>query len=95
MPCGWVGNTQQCHAKTGGTGRKDDWQRTFPGCGPHRVVEIVDGFPRSQLVEGCHKEAGRIGVKTFAAKYGKTQLEFAAETQRRYTESLAHHGWSA
>lgn len=33
--CGIEGYTQQCHAKTGGTGRKDDHTRTFPGCGPH------------------------------------------------------------
>lgn len=85
--CGWRGEPeemQQCHVKTGGTGRKDEWTRTFPGCGPHELRKpstINPGVFLSATIEGCHHESGRIGVKSFEKKHGVVLMELAAKTQ--------------
>lgn len=44
--CGHVGHSETAHAATGGMGRKADWTRTFPACGPHPVGKL--------LRDGCH-----------------------------------------
>jgi hypothetical protein len=85
--CGWQGKPeqmQQCHARTGGTGYKGPWTETFPGCGPHWVRPNGIGIKFDLLIEGCHKEQGRCGVKTFEMKRDVVLLELAAETQREW-----------
>jgi hypothetical protein len=47
--CGVIGWSECAHIKTGGMGRKDDWTRTIPLCGPHTN-------PRRQTITiGCHR----------------------------------------
>lgn len=76
--CGIEGYTQQCHAQTGGKGRKDDWTRTFPACGPHPVWREAMHAPERTLDEGCHKrqpaKAERLALA--AATYARFIAEF-------------------
>ena len=54
LGCGYRGmQIEQAHVHTGGVGRKDDWTRTGPLCGPH--YECVEGGGWA-LVEGCHAQ---------------------------------------
>lgn len=85
--CGWIGKPeqmQQCHARTGGTGYKAHWTKTFPGCGPHMVAvgewKAEMEFRPLALIDGCHAESGR-GVKTFEKARGVKLLDLAAKTQ--------------
>lgn len=84
--CGFRGEPeqmQQCHAITGGMSRKSDWEKTFPGCGPH--WEHDHSATRDcRLVEGCHAEAGRIGVRSFERAHDVVLLDLAAQTQNRW-----------
>lgn len=88
--CGFRGEPeqmQQAHARTGGTGRKDDWTRTFPACGGHTVWVEAMHVPFARWVDGCHAESGR-GVKTFEKTHGVKLLDLAAQTQQAWLASL-------
>lgn len=84
--CGYAGATEAAHTTTGGMGRKADASTLVPLCGPHQVIAI-DG--KSRLVEGCHRESHRIGVKSFERKYGLS-LSFIAS--RLFAERSARAG---
>jgi hypothetical protein len=77
QPCVICGDRPSvaAHLKSGGTGRKDDVERTVPMCVPHH--DEFDG----------RKVAG--GKRTFLAKYGKTMdwmFRVAALIDERWRE---------
>lgn len=73
---------EQAHAKGGGIARKADWTATFPLCGPHYEPCVDHGG--YELVEGCHRELHRIGVKSFEQRHGVTLLSLVADTQQQW-----------
>lgn len=77
--CAWQGNTEQAHAATGGMGRKASWTASLPLCGPHPTLYGGHG-----IVEGCHRESHRTGVKSFEAKHGVNLIALAAKTRANY-----------
>lgn len=56
LNCGIRYAIEQAHMRTGGVGRKDDFDRTGPLCGPHVIVTPGIG---EKLVEGCHRDYDR------------------------------------
>lgn len=56
LGCGYRGLLiQQAHRQTGGVGRKDDWQRTGPLCGPRpSFIPSPSGGLLAGHYPGCH-----------------------------------------
>lgn len=52
IACGVAGFSEVAHIRTGGTGRKDDWVRTVPLCGPHFIPGTLWIPPHHYA--GCH-----------------------------------------
>lgn len=81
QPCVVCGRTPSdaAHLKSGGTGRKDDWQHTVPMCST--IVEA--GY------SGHHDEYDD-GKQSFRAKYAHLDLEqLAVETHERFEREAA------
>lgn len=75
LGCGYKGEAiQQAHLRTGGVGRKDDWTRTGPLCGPR-----LDG---GTMLVGCHwqhDEAKRSWLTRGGLTFAEAQRQFFAE----------------
>lgn len=88
LGCGYRGEPeemQQAHVHTGGVGRKDDWERTGPLCGPRFAYVEVEGKIATQPIEGCHHDYDH-AKKSWRTWKGRTfdvaQRLFFAEFER-------------
>jgi hypothetical protein len=66
------------HTASGGTGRKADASTLVALC-QTRLSCITD-----EMVEGCHEQSHRIGVKTFEKKWGVDLKAKAADYEARW-----------
>lgn len=79
VACGWT-PSECAHIRTGGTGRKDDWTRTIPLCGPH-----ID-HRYTKITIGCHK---LYDLKMRVIPFNTTPEKLAAENHSRWQEFVA------
>lgn len=84
-PCAICGRTPSdaAHVRSGGTGRKDDVERTVPLCSD----DIPSGYIGHHSEYDGRKHAG--GKRTFEAKYGVDMLALADENERAWQSRIA------
>lgn len=85
IACGVVGFSECAHIKTGGMGRKDDWTRTVPLCGPHWVA---GGFGYGGAYEyfGCHRRLHAEGAESFGRCWLIDFKQASASTRKLWLE---------
>lgn len=71
--------SEVAHIKTGGTGRKDEWTRTVPLCGPHLNGWLID--------PGCHRLLHHIGRYAFEDRFS---IDLDACASATHTRWLSH-----
>lgn len=75
VACGRVGFAENTHCATGGMGRKAHFTMIAPLCG--HLWSIVNN---------CHGELHRIGIKSFEEKYGVDLSSCSRETEKKWQE---------
>lgn len=83
--CGWsAGDCDPAHTSgDNGTGFKASSKHLAPLCPPRYAnmhLKYFPGFPN--LVEGCHRESHRIGVKSFEAKHNVSLVALAEKYEQ-------------
>ena len=78
IACDAEGHSEVAHIRTGGMGRKDNWVRTVPLCGPH-----VSG-PMFFHYSGCHRVLHQLGRAHIEKEMGIDLDACAAATQKAW-----------
>ena len=81
IACGEVGFSENAHTATEGMGRKAHYSMIVPLCGS-----------LWSIVQNCHGELHRIGIKSFEEKYGVDLQKAAAETEAKWKSQSPHTG---